>query len=135
MALKPNLSALLSRTLAEDYFAVYPKFCVGFRDTFETLTWMRVFGPTFRLLRTGRVPLHTAAIEALRIGRLFETVVISEMKAVRKPDRRIFELTLARRGTLAADAVFVSVLRIRTFEEHNRRVARNLETRCILWLK
>jgi putative hydrolase of the HAD superfamily len=107
MASRLNLSVSLSRTLTDDYFAAYPKFCVGFRDMVETLTWMRERDLKLAIVTNGPSSLQSAAIRALEIDQLFDTVVISEAEGVRKPDRRIFDLALARLRILAADAVFV----------------------------
>jgi putative hydrolase of the HAD superfamily len=38
---------------------------------------------------------------------LFDAIVISEAAGVRKPDSRIFELTLGRLGLAPAEAIFV----------------------------
>jgi putative hydrolase of the HAD superfamily len=46
------------------------------------------------------------AVEDL-VEQLFDAIVISEEVGVRKPDRRIFDLTLTRLGVEADDAVFV----------------------------
>jgi putative hydrolase of the HAD superfamily len=107
MAVKLNLSVSLSRALTVDYFAAYPKFCVGFPNLIETLTWMRERGLKPGIVTNGTCSLQTAAIRALGINPLFDTVVISEAEGVRKPDRGIFELALARPGIPATDAVFV----------------------------
>jgi putative hydrolase of the HAD superfamily len=40
------------------------------------------------------VSLQTAAIQALKIDKIFDAIVISEAEGVRKPDRRIFDLAL-----------------------------------------
>jgi putative hydrolase of the HAD superfamily len=107
MRLKLGFSPVLSKSLTGDYYASYPRFCVGFRNMVETLNALRERAVKLSIVTNASVSLQTAAIQALKIDEMFDAIVISEAEGVRKPDRRIFDLTLARLGVAPADAVFV----------------------------
>lgn len=97
----------LSKALTDDYFQTYPTFCAGFRNLAEILDWLQQKGQRLAVVTNGSASLQSAVIQALGIQDFFDIVVISEVEGVRKPDRRIFDLTLGRLGVAHADAVFV----------------------------
>jgi putative hydrolase of the HAD superfamily len=101
-----GFSLPLSRALTDDYFLSYPRFCAGFRNMAQTLKTLRDRGIKLAIVTNASVSFQTSAIQALRIEHMFDAIVISEAEGVRKPDRRIFDLTLARLGVAPADAVF-----------------------------
>lgn len=102
-----GLSLSLCQALTEDYFISYPRFCVGFQNTAEILAQLRHQGLRLAIVTNGLTSLQSAAIQALGIEGLFDVIVISETAGVRKPDRRIFDLTLDRLGVEPSQAVFV----------------------------
>jgi putative hydrolase of the HAD superfamily len=104
---KLGFSLPLSRAMTDDYFLSYPRFCTGFPSMMETLHVLRDRGIKLAIVTNASVSFQTSAIEALRIKHLFDAIVISEAEGVRKPDRRIFGLTLGRLGVTAPEAVFV----------------------------
>ena len=107
MRMELGFSLPLSRALTEDYFLSYPRFCTGFPNMMETLRLLRDRGIRLAIVTNASVSFQTSAIQALRIKHLFDAIVISEGEGVRKPDSRIFDLTLARLGVAPAEAVFV----------------------------
>jgi putative hydrolase of the HAD superfamily len=107
MSLKLGFSPALSKALTGDYYSSYPRFCVGFRSMVETLNALRERAVKLSIVTNASVSLQTAAIQALKIGEMFDAIVISEAEGVRKPDRRIFDLALRRLGATPAEAVFV----------------------------
>lgn len=107
MSLRLGFSPALSQALTSDYYAAYPRFCVGFRNMVETLNALRERAVKLSIITNASVSLQTAAVQALKIGWMFDAIVISEAEGVRKPDRRIFDLTLGRLGVTPAEAVFV----------------------------
>lgn len=107
MRLEFGFSPALSETLAADYFVSYPRFCVRFPHIVETLTLLRIRRLKLAIVTNGATSLQAAAIQSLKIAHLFDAIVISEAEGVRKPERRIFDLTLERLGVGPAHAVFV----------------------------
>jgi len=107
MSTELGFSSALSEALTGDYALAYPRFCAGFPNMTETLTLLRDRGLKLAIVTNAGAAFQTAVIQALRIGHLFDAIVISEAEGVRKPDHRIFELTLERLGVEPAQAVFV----------------------------
>jgi putative hydrolase of the HAD superfamily len=107
MRLELGFSWSLSKALTDDYFLAYPRFCVGFRNMVETLGLLRDRAIKLAIVTNASASFQSAAIQALRLEHMFDAIVISEAEGVRKPDRRIFELTLSRLGVDPAEAVFV----------------------------
>lgn len=107
MRVNLGFSLPLSRALTDDYFLSYPRFCTGFPNMMETLNVLRDRGAKLAIVTNASVSFQSSAIQALGIEHLFDAIVISEAEGVRKPDRRIFDLTLARLGVAPNEAVFV----------------------------
>jgi putative hydrolase of the HAD superfamily len=107
MRLELGFSVSLSKALTDDYFLTYPRFCIGFRNMVEILAWLRQRTLRLAIVTNGSASHQSSAIQALGIESLLDAVVISETAGVRKPDRRIFDLTLGRLGVAPAEAVFV----------------------------
>jgi putative hydrolase of the HAD superfamily len=107
MRLELGFSASLSKALTDDYFLTYPRFRIGFRNMAKILAWLRQQALRLAIVTNGSTSHQSSAIQALGIDHLFDAIVISETEGVRKPDRRIFDLTLKRLGIAPAEAVFV----------------------------
>jgi len=107
MRLQLGFSLPLSQALTADYFLSYTRFCVGFPNMVETLRLLRDRGLKLAIVTNASASFQKAAIQALRIEHMFCAIVISEAEDLRKPDRRIFDLTLRRLGVVPAEAVFV----------------------------
>jgi putative hydrolase of the HAD superfamily len=107
MRMELGFSLQLSSALIDDYFLSYPKFCTGFPNMMEALNVLGNRRTRLAIVTNASVAFQTSAIEALRIKHLFDAIAISEAEGVRKPDRRIFDLTLGRLGVARTDAVFV----------------------------
>ncbi len=97
----------LPEQLANDYFAQYGRFCVGFPEMTETLATLKECQYKLGLVTNGATALQSSAIHALHLGPVFDSIVISESVGVRKPDAEIFHLSLKSVGVEPAEAVFV----------------------------
>jgi putative hydrolase of the HAD superfamily len=108
IARERGLSEKLARELTADFLRRYDHaFCRPFPDTVSTLTELKRRGLKTGVITNGRQSVQDGKIDALAIRGLLDTVSISEAEGLRKPDRRIFERTLARLGVAPADCAFV----------------------------
>jgi putative hydrolase of the HAD superfamily len=89
------------------YWSEYMQNCLASEDTLVTLQTLRERGQKLGVITNGPVKLQQQKLDALGITRLFETIVISEAEAVRKPDPAIFARALERCGVVCDEAVFV----------------------------
>lgn len=107
MRVQLGFSLPLAQALTADYFLSYSRFCVGFPQMVETLRLLRDRGLKLAIVTNASASFQKAAIQALNMEHMFDAIVISEAEDLRKPDRRIFDLTLRRLGVAQAEAVFV----------------------------
>jgi putative hydrolase of the HAD superfamily len=107
IARERGLAEELARELAADFLRRYDGFCRPFPDAVSTLTELKRRGLKTGVITNGRQSVQHGKIDALGIRSLLDTVSISEAEGLRKPDRRIFERTLARLGVAPADCAFV----------------------------
>jgi putative hydrolase of the HAD superfamily len=96
-----------SSTLLEDYRAGFPSGCVLFSDAAQTLAALRAAGLKLGLITNGSARMQRAKLRCLSLEAAFDTVLISEVEGVSKPDARIFRLALERLSTAPEHAVFV----------------------------
>jgi putative hydrolase of the HAD superfamily len=97
----------LARTLLEDYRAGFPAACLLFPDAAETLSALRSAGLKLGLITNGSVRMQSAKLKCLAITPAFDTILISSLEGVSKPDPEIFRRALERLGASAERAVFV----------------------------
>lgn len=97
----------LSGTLLEDYRHGFPSGCLLFPDALQTLTALRTAGLKLGLITNGSVRMQSAKLKCLALEDAFDTVLISDVEGISKPDPRIFHLALARLGIAAERAMFV----------------------------
>ena len=97
----------LASTLLEDYRAGFPAACLLFPDAAETLSALRSAGLKLGLITNGSVRMQSAKLKCLAISPAFDTILISSLEGVSKPDPEIFRRALERLGASAERAVFV----------------------------
>lgn len=98
----------LASELTADFWRRYEEGpCRPFPDAVSTLTELRRRGLKTGVISNGVQSIQDAVIDALALRDLMDTVSISETEGMRKPDRRIFERTVARLGITPADCAFV----------------------------
>jgi putative hydrolase of the HAD superfamily len=92
----------------EAYFrSDYPRCCRMEGDTVATLETLRAKGAKLGIVTNGPTVWQSRKIDALGLGPLFDTIVISGSEGIEKPDPRIFALALERCGAVAAESMFV----------------------------
>jgi putative hydrolase of the HAD superfamily len=97
----------LAEELTADFWRRYRSFCRPFPDAVATLAEIRRRGLQTGVITNGRQSVQDGKIDALGIRALLDTISISEVEGLRKPDRRIFERTLERLAVAPADCLFV----------------------------
>jgi putative hydrolase of the HAD superfamily len=113
----PHLHHVLARELnvheevadrLESYFRThYPRQCQVSTNTLETLRALRDQGIKLGIVTNGPTEWQSRKLEATGIASMFDTVLISGMEGVEKPDPRIFLRALDRCGVPPSEAMFV----------------------------
>ena len=85
----------------------YPNQCRISQDSLNTLETLRASGKKLGIITNGPTGWQSRKIECMGIASLFDTVLISEMEGIQKPDPRIFRRALNGCGVLAAESIFV----------------------------
>jgi putative hydrolase of the HAD superfamily len=95
------------QSLLEDYEMQFQFHCVPFRFLVEMLNELKQKGYLLGIITNGRSPFQARAIDGLKIRDYFDTILISEVEEVRKPQAEIFQRAMNRLGVSASDSVFV----------------------------
>jgi putative hydrolase of the HAD superfamily len=102
-----EIDGLSSQELLNDYETQFMFHCVPFRHLVEMLDVLKEQGYLLGIVSNGLGTFQTRSIEGLGIQGYFDTVVISEIEQVRKPQAEIFHKALQRLGMSAKEGVFV----------------------------
>jgi putative hydrolase of the HAD superfamily len=102
-----GVPASVSQTLEKDFWRRYLESCVASPDTVDTLAQLRDHGIRLGVITNGRARLQTDKLQSLGLAEFFDTILISEVEGVRKPDPVIFARALERCGVVASEAAFV----------------------------
>jgi len=102
-----RLPSGVAETLLNDYRDGFPTSCVLFPDASTTLSSIRASGLRLGLITNGSLRMQSRKLESLALPILFDTILISDVEGVSKPDPRIFHRALERLATNPAQAVFV----------------------------
>jgi putative hydrolase of the HAD superfamily len=95
------------QSLLEDYELQFQRHCVPFQFLCEMLNELKQHGYLLGIITNGRGLFQARAIEGLGIRDYFDTILISEVEQVRKPQVEIFQRAMERLGVLALDSIFV----------------------------
>jgi putative hydrolase of the HAD superfamily len=95
------------QTLLKDYEMRFQFHCVPFKFLMEMLDELKQQGYLLGIITNGRGQFQSRAIEGLGIQEYFDTILISEVEQVRKPQVEIFTRAMNRLGVSASDSVFV----------------------------
>ena len=101
------LSEELTATLMEDYRARFPASCTLFVGVDETLSALRGAGLRLGLITNGSTVVQGGKLAATALHAKLDTVLISEVEGLRKPDEAIFHRAATRLESRPADCVFV----------------------------
>jgi putative hydrolase of the HAD superfamily len=101
------IEGLSWQSLLEDYEMQFQFHCVPFQFLIEMLNELKQQGYLLGIITNGRGQFQACAIDGLGIHDYFETILISEIEQVRKPQVEIFRRALNRLGVSASDSVFI----------------------------
>ena len=93
--------------LLEDYEIRFQFHCVPFQFLTEMLNELKEQGYLLGIITNGRSQFQARAIDGLGIRDYFDTILISEVEQVRKPQLEIFQRAMNRLGVSALSSVFV----------------------------
>ncbi|MEN9567445.1 MAG: hypothetical protein RLZZ69_2641 [Cyanobacteriota bacterium] len=93
--------------LLEDYKLQFQYHCVPFKFLFEMLDKLKQQNYLLGIITNGRGQFQARAIEGLGIRDYFDTVLISEVEQIRKPQVEIFQKAMKQLSVSASDSVFV----------------------------
>ncbi|MDU0200711.1 MULTISPECIES: HAD-IA family hydrolase [Paenibacillus] len=99
--------ALQWEDLLEDYMHQFSLHCVGFPNLHELLIYLKESGFKLGLISNGYGTFQMKNMEALRISTYFDTILVSEIEGLRKPDPEIFHRALHRLGAQPGEAAYV----------------------------
>lgn len=95
------------RSFLEDYETQFQYHCVPFQFLTEMLNELKERGYLLGIITNGRGQFQDRAIDGLGIRDYFDTILISEIEGVRKPQVEIFQRAIDRLGVSAINSVFV----------------------------
>lgn len=93
--------------LLDDYQTQFQFYCVPFSGLVEMLITLKQQGYLLGIITNGRGQFQDRAIDGLGIRDYFDTILISEIEQVRKPQPEIFHRAIDRLGVSAQASVFV----------------------------
>jgi putative hydrolase of the HAD superfamily len=103
-----GLDNWLTLDLERHFWEAYNRRCEISTDTRSTLEALRAAGKCLGIITNGQTEWQSRKIDGLGLGSFFDTVLISEMEGIRKPDARIFDRACERCGIdRPAEAMFV----------------------------
>ncbi|MBP1960984.1 HAD-IA family hydrolase [Paenibacillus aceris] len=100
-------TALAWEDLLEDYVQNFNLHCIGFPNLHEILTHLKQGGMRLGLITNGMGAFQLKNIEALGISPYFDTMLVSEIEGLRKPDPEIFLRALNNLGVQPNEAAYV----------------------------
>lgn len=93
--------------LLEDYISNFKYHCTGFPHLHESLQELRDRGMKLGMITNGYGEFQLNNIRALEIEQYFDTILISEIEGLRKPDPEIFIRALRNLDLTPHEAVYV----------------------------
>ena len=102
-----ELPSALAETLLNDYRVGFPSACLLFPDAAQTLAFLRASGLKLGLITNGSIPMQSSKLACLVLSPMFDTILISDVEGISKPEPQIFHRALERLNANPANAVFV----------------------------
>ena len=102
-----SMSPTMGDTLRDDFETHFPHVCVAFPKAHQTLSTLHQQGMRMGLVTNGRASSQQPKIDCLRIADYFDSILISEVEGVRKPEPEIFRRSLQALGVSAEESVMV----------------------------
>jgi putative hydrolase of the HAD superfamily len=102
-----KITSITWQALLNDYEKQFQFHCVPFIGLIEMLDTLKQQGYQLGIITNGRGEFQAKAISGLGIQAYFDTILISEIEQVRKPEAEIFNRAITRLGGSAQNSVFV----------------------------
>jgi putative hydrolase of the HAD superfamily len=102
-----SIAEMSWQALLDDYDINFQHHCVPFEFLFETLDILKQQGYKLGMVTNGLGDFQSRTIAGLKIQDYFDTILISEVEQVRKPQPEIFQRAMERLGVSAENSVFV----------------------------
>lgn len=115
-----------SEDLLSDYVNNFRYHCIGFTGLHDTLNFLHQQGAKLAVISNGFGEFQLNNIKALGIDGYFQTILISEMEGIKKPDEEIFSRALIRLGVNPEEAFYIG-----DHPENDIRASRSVGMRAI----
>jgi putative hydrolase of the HAD superfamily len=102
-----KIDRLSWQDLLQDYETQFQFHCLPFPCLFEMLDVLKQQGYLLGIISNGRGEFQTRSIFGLGIQDYFDTILISELEQLRKPQPEIFYRAMNRLGVSAQNSIFV----------------------------
>jgi putative hydrolase of the HAD superfamily len=102
-----KIDGITWQDLLADYETQFQLHCVPFPFLTEMLDTLKQQGYSLGIISNGRGEFQNRAISGLGIRDYFDTILISEIEGIRKPESAIFQRGIDRLGSSAQHSVFV----------------------------
>lgn len=102
-----EITSISWKTMLEDYLQSFRDCCVPFPNLINTLELLKEQQFSLGIVTNGRGKFQLDNIRALGIECFFNTIVVSELEGIKKPNLKIFERALERVGLSASDCIYV----------------------------
>ncbi|MDZ7958653.1 MAG: HAD family hydrolase [Aulosira sp. DedQUE10] len=102
-----GIQAISWQELLEDYKIQFIDSCIPFVNLIETLKILSKEGYLLGIITNGLGNFQQRSIQALGIQKYFQTILISELEGVRKPEAEIFLRALRNLGVTPDESVFI----------------------------
>ncbi|MBK3494239.1 HAD family hydrolase [Viridibacillus sp. YIM B01967] len=90
-----------------DYTEQFPHFVIGFPRYKEVLVELKEQGFLLGMITNGKKGFQRENIQGLGIADIFDVITVSEEVGMKKPDKDIFEYTLAKLHVVPNEAIFI----------------------------
>ena len=107
LVLEFDITKLSWQDLLHDYETQFIFHCVPFDGLKEMLFCLKQRGYWLGIITNGRGVFQSRAMDGLGITSFFDTILISEIEGIRKPQSEIFHRALSRLNSVADETVFV----------------------------
>lgn len=107
LVLEFDITKLRWQELLQDYETQFIFHCVPFNGLKEMLFCLKQRGYALGIITNGRGVFQSRAIDGLGITNFFDTILISEIEGIRKPQSEIFHRALFKLSSVADETVFV----------------------------
>jgi putative hydrolase of the HAD superfamily len=102
-----NIQALTKDELLKDYITTFCDYCVPFPHLFKILNDLKAHNYKLGIITNGKYPFQLHNINALKLDKYMDTILISEQENIKKPNPLIFEQAANNLGLPMHACLFV----------------------------